>query len=197
MAKLCPAVILAAGASQRLGQPKSLVPIGNTTLVGLAYQKLVKAGCSPVLIVTRSELSVAIMQAAVGSTVLVNTSPEQGRTGSIQCGLLSLAGDKGRMPKRVLIAPVDRPGWGVSDVQSLLLAQRSSTLSSNGRRGHPLLLDEHAINSVLAALPEQPLRDLVNFEEVIVNAPLLGLNIDTPEDIDKLNQHEFSLLELG
>ena len=197
MAKLCPAVILAAGASQRLGQPKSLVPIGNTTLVGLAYQKLVKAGCSPVLIVTRSELSVAIMQAAVGSTVLVNASPEQGRTGSIQCGLLSLAGDKGRMPKRVLIAPVDRPGWGVSDVQSLLLAQRSSTLSSNGRRGHPLLLDEQAINSVLAALPERPLRDLVNFEEVIVNAPLLGLNIDTPEDIDMLNQHESSLLEIG
>ena len=197
MAKLCPAVILAAGASQRLGQPKSLVPIGNTTLVGLAHQKLVKAGCSPVLIVTRSELSVAIMQAAVGSTVLVNASPEQGRTGSIQCGLLSLAGDKGRMPKRVLIAPVDRPGWGVSDVQSLLLAQRSSTLSSNGRRGHPLLLDEQAINSVLAALPEQPLRDLVNFEEVIVNAPLLGLNIDTPEDIDMLNQHESSLLKIG
>ncbi len=197
MAKLCPAVILAAGASQRLGQPKSLVPIGNTTLVGLAYQKLVKAGCSPVLIVTRRELSVAIMQAAVGSTVLVNASPEQGRTGSIQCGLLSLAGDKGRMPKRVLIAPVDRPGWGVSDVQSLLLAQRSSTLSSNGRRGHPLLLDEQAINSVLAALPERPLRDLVNFEEVIVNAPLLGLNIDTPEDIDMLKQHESSLLEIG
>ena len=197
MAKLCPAVILAAGASLRLGQPKSLVPIGNTTLVGLAYQKLVKAGCSPVLIVTRSELSVAIMQAAVGSTVLVNASPEQGRTGSIQCGLLSLAGDKGRMPKRVLIAPVDRPGWGVSDVQSLLLAQRSSTLSSNGRRGHPLLLDEQAIHSVLAALPERPLRDLVNFEEVIVNAPLLGLNIDTPEDIDMLNQHESSLLEIG
>lgn len=197
MAKLCPAVILAAGASQRLGQPKSLVPIGNTTLVGLAYQKLVKAGCSPILIVTRSELSVAIMQAAVGSTVLVNASPEQGRTGSIQCGLLSLAGDKGRMPKRVLIAPVDRPGWGVSDVQSLLLAQRSSTLSSNGRRGHPLLLDEQAIHSVLAALPERPLRDLVNFEEVIVNAPLLGLNIDTPEDIDMLNQHESSLLEIG
>ena len=197
MAKLCPAVILAAGASLRLGQPKSLVPIGDTTLVGLAYQKLVKAGCSPVLIVTRSELSVAIMQAAVGSTVLVNASPEQGRTGSIQCGLLSLAGDKGRMPKRVLIAPVDRPGWGVSDVQSLLLAQRSSTLSSNGRRGHPLLLDEQAINSVLAALPERPLRDLVNFEEVIVNAPLLGLNIDTPEDIDMLNQHESSLLKIG
>ena len=54
MAKLCPAVILAAGASQRLGQPKSLVPIGDTTLVRLAYRKLIEAGCSPVLIVRQN-----------------------------------------------------------------------------------------------------------------------------------------------
>ena len=197
MAKRCPAMILAAGASQRLGQPKSLVPIGDTTLVGLAYQKLVKAGCSPVLIVTRSELYVEIMQATMGSTVLVNPSPEQGRTGSIQCGLLSLAGEKGRMPQRVIIAPVDRPGWNVADVCSLLSSHRSSTLASNERRGHPLLLDEQAIESVLAAQPETPLRDLVAFEEVIVDAPLLGLNIDFPEDLEILKQHESSLLEIG
>ena len=197
MAKRCPAMILAAGASQRLGQPKSLVPIGDTTLVGLAYQKLVKAGCSPVLIVTRSELSVEIMQATMGSTVLVNPSPEQGRTGSIQCGLLSLAGEKGRMPQRVIIAPVDRPGWNVADVCSLLSSHRSSTLASNERRGHPLLLDEQAIESVLAAQPETPLRDLVAFEEVIVDGPLLGLNIDLPEDLEILKQHESSLLEIS
>ncbi len=197
MAKPCPAVILAAGASRRLGQPKSLVPIGDTTLVGLAYEKLVKAGCSPILIITRSELSVAVMQSAVGSTVLVNATPELGRTGSIQCGLMSLAGDKGRMPKRVLIAPVDRPGWSVSDVASLLLSQRSSTLASNGRRGHPLILDEQAIMSILRAQPEIPLRDLVAFEEVVVNAPLLGLNIDLPEDLVLLEKYESTLLEIG
>ena len=191
------AMILAAGASQRLGQPKSLVPIGDTTLVGLAYQKLIHAGCSPVVIVTRSELSVEIMQAALGSTVLVNSSPEQGRTGSIQCGLLSLASDKGRMPQRVIIAPVDRPGWSVADVRALLSSQRSSTLASNERRGHPLMLDEEAIDSVLSALPGTPLRNLVAFDDVIVDAPLLGLNIDFPEDLEILKQHESSLLEIG
>lgn len=197
MAKQCPAVILAAGASQRLGQPKSLVPIGDTNLVGLAYQKLVKAGCSPIFVVTRSELSVPIMHATVGSTVIVNASPEKGRTGSIQCGLLSLAGDKGRMPKRVVIAPVDRPGWAVSDVKTLLLSENSSTLAANGRRGHPLLLDETAIQSVLAAPPESALRDVVTFQEVTVSAPLLGLNIDLPSDLELLKQHESVLLNLG
>ena len=101
------------------------------------------------------------------------------------------------MPKRVLIAPVDRPGWAVSDVNSLLLSQRSSTLASNGRRGHPLILDEQAITSILGAQPEVPLRDLVAFEEVVVNAPLLGLNIDLPEDLALLKKHESTLLEIG
>ncbi len=194
MAKPCPAVILAAGASQRLGQPKSLVAIGDTTLVGLAYQKLIKAGCSPILIVTRSELSVQIMQATIGSTIIVNSAPEEGRTGSIQCGILSLAGEKGRMPRRVIIAPVDRPGWTVEHVKSLLLAESSSTLASNGRRGHPLLLTEDAIQSVLAAPTQSSLRDLVSFDEVDVDGPLLGLNIDHPDDLIVLKQHESSLL---
>jgi|TARA_B110000881_G_scaffold131723_1_gene115874 molybdenum cofactor cytidylyltransferase len=197
MAKPCPAVILAAGASQRLGQPKSLVAVGKTTLVGLAFQKLAKAGCSPILIVTRSELSVQIMQAAIGSTVIVNSAPEEGRTGSIQCGILSLAGDKGRMPRRVIIAPVDRPGWTVEHVKSLLLTESSSTLASNGRRGHPLLLDSDAIQSVLAAPTQSSLRDLVSFAEVVVDGPLLGLNIDQPDDLILLKQHELSLLQMG
>ena len=196
MAKPCPAVILAAGASQRLGQPKSLVKVGDSTLVGLAYRKLVEAGCSPILIVTRSELSVPIMQATVGSTVIVNQTPEDGRTGSIQCGILSLAGDKGRMPRRVVIAPVDRPGWSIGHVKSLLLEQKSSTLASNGRRGHPLLLDAEAIQSVLAAPAQSALRELVSFAEVAVDGPLLGLNIDHPDDLILLKQHEVSLLDM-
>jgi CTP:molybdopterin cytidylyltransferase MocA len=194
MAKLCPAVILAAGASQRLGQPKSLVEVGDSTLVGIAYQKLVKAGCSPVLIVTRTEYSVPIMQATLGSTVIVNSAPEEGRTGSIQCGIMSLAGDKGRMPKRVIIAPVDRPGWAIEHIKKLLLAKTSSTLSSNGRRGHPLLLEHDAIQTVLAAPPNTSLRELISFDEVNVNAPLLGLNIDHPKDLELLKIHETSLL---
>jgi molybdenum cofactor cytidylyltransferase len=197
MAKLCPAVILAAGASQRLGQPKSLVEIGNSTLVGLAYKKLIKAGCSPVIIVTRSELSVQIMQKTLGSTVIVNSAPEEGRTGSIQCGIMSLAGDKGRMPKQVIIAPVDRPGWAVEHIKTLALAKTSSTLSSNGRRGHPLLLDQNAIQTVLAAPPRTSLRELISFDEVYVDAPLLGLNIDHPEDLELLKQHEIVLMETG
>jgi CTP:molybdopterin cytidylyltransferase MocA len=78
----------------------------------------------------------------------------------------------------------------------LLLEQKSSTLASNGRRGHPLLLDAEAIQSVLAAPAQSALRELVSFAEVAVDAPLLGLNIDHPDDLILLKQHEVSLLDM-
>ena len=195
MPRATPAVILAAGASRRLGQPKALLEIGNTTLVGLAYQRLVQAGCSPIVIVTRSELSVDVMQQTLGSQVHVNPTPENGRTGSLQCGLLSLAGDKGRIPKGVIVSPVDRPGWTVDHVKSLMQVNTSSSLSSLGQRGHPIFLDETAIQTVLAAPKGSPLREIVRFESHEVDGPLLGLNIDTPEDVSLLLQHETTLLE--
>lgn len=174
-----------------------MVRIGDTTLVGMAYQKLAKAGCSPIVIVTRSELAFDIMQETVGSNVLSNPSPEKGRTGSLQCGLLSLAGDKGRIPRGVIVAPVDRPGWDISHVKSLLESSVSSslTLASHGRKGHPILLDTAAIESALTAKADVPLRDIVKFSEHLVEAPLLGLNIDTPEDLEALSIHAQELLK--
>lgn len=174
-----------------------MVRIGDTTLVGMAYQKLDKAGCSPIVIVTRSELAFDIMQETVGSNVLSNPSPEKGRTGSLQYGLLSLAGDKGRIPRGVIVAPVDRPGWNISHVKSLLDSSVSSSLAlaSHGRKGHPIFLDSAAIESVLTAKADVPLRDIVKFSEHLVEAPLLDLNIDTPEDLEVLSIHEQELLK--
>ena len=195
MVRTHPAIILAAGASQRLGQPKSLVGIGDTTLVGMAYRKLEKAGCSPIVIVTRSELVFDIMQETVGSTVLSNPSPENGRTGSLQCALLSLAGDRGRIPKGVIVAPVDRPGWSIDHVKSLLASTASAALTNKERKGHPVFMDSVAIESVLTAKADASLREIVHFSEHMVDAPLLGLNIDTPADLQTLSQHEQELLK--
>ena len=82
MASGCPALVLAAGASQRLGQPKALVEVGSTTLVGLAVKRLLDAGCSPVVVVTRQELQFDVMLQSMDATVVVNADPDAGRTGT-------------------------------------------------------------------------------------------------------------------
>ena len=114
MAKGVPAIVLAAGASSRLGQHKALVRWGDETLVGRAVRLLKQSNCSPIIVVTRSELQIDVMLSSPDSTIVVNPSPEDGRTGSLQVGLLSLLSELGRTPRRVLVTPgIDAAGMKI------------------------------------------------------------------------------------
>ena len=176
-----PAVILAAGSSERLGQPKALVNFNGETLIKMAVRQLKDSGCETIVIVTNSDLSFDILSESKGATVVINPAPENGRTGSIHCGLMSLGTENGKMPKRVLIVPVDRCGWTVETVLQLL-EQYSSC--SPKPAGHPLLLCGKDVEAVMASLPDIPLRDIVGFSTI--DAPGIFLNIDTPEDLERL-----------
>ena len=193
MARAVPAVILAAGASSRLGEPKALVDFEGLPLVRWAYDHLVKAGCEPIVVVTRSELSVDILLAVPGAKVSINPHPESGRTGSLQNGISSLHSDIGKLPQRLVMAPVDRPGWNANLVEELLLQNRSVCPVHDGQRGHPVTLNGSDIERILAAPTDAPLRDILSFEEVSVDAPWLHLNIDTPDDLSKLKHHGVEL----
>lgn len=195
MAKGIPAIILAAGASSRLGQPKALVNVGDTNLLGLAFDRLQNAGCSPIVVVTSSELAIDCLTSVPDATIVINKAPQEGRTGSIQCGLMSLCGDHGRTPRRVLIAPVDRPGWNVTMVKQLINSNNSCKPISNKRSGHPVIIAGDDIEEVLAANPDEPLRELVSFNPVQVNYQLISLNIDTQQDLQLLLDNEQTLLQ--
>ncbi|MDG1557213.1 MAG: NTP transferase domain-containing protein [Candidatus Poseidoniaceae archaeon] len=186
---------MAAGASKRLGHPKALVDVGTTTLVGLAVRRLLAAGCEPVVVVTRQSLQFDVMTQALNATVIVNPDPEAGRTGSVQRGLLALMGDKGRTPRKVIIAPVDRPGWSTAHAVQLMQHEVTTNLSCGGTKGHPLLLHDPDIERILAANPTTPLRDLIRPQACDVEAPHLSLNIDTPDDLDALVAVQRALLE--
>jgi CTP:molybdopterin cytidylyltransferase MocA len=181
MAHNVPAVILAAGASKRLGQPKALAIFDGESLVKRAVRQLQEAGCKTIIVVTNSELAVDIMLEIGEGSVVVNQNPEDGRTGSLQCGLLSLGGENGSFPKRILVVPVDRCGWTVETLDILLQEYKSCSPTPSG---HPLLLCGDDAENVLAANPDEPLRELVNF--VRINAPGEFLNVDTPADLEVL-----------
>ena len=79
-------IVLAAGASKRLGSPKALVDVKGQTLVELVCIKLQNAGLS-VTVVTRNSLKQKIQKLLPNVSVIVNPNPDLGRTGSIQCGI--------------------------------------------------------------------------------------------------------------
>tara|TARA_Y100001954_G_C15828979_1_gene613885 strand:- start:13794 stop:14336 length:543 start_codon:yes stop_codon:yes gene_type:complete len=179
MAKGVPAIVLAAGASSRLGQPKALVKWNGESLVARATRILTESGCSPIFVVTRYELQVDVMLECDGAIVVVNPSPEEGRTGSLQIGLVSLVSELGRTPRRVLVSPVDRCGWNLQTVEALIDCNENTSPKPSG---HPLMLCE--IDKILSLPKDASLRESITISKI--DAPGEHMNIDTPADLEGL-----------
>ena len=173
------AIILTAGASKRLGEPKSLVDIHGESLIQIVIKKL-KEKKLRIIIVTRTELFNEMEK--LGEKVVVNNHPESGRTGSIQCGIKELESE------RCLIVPVDRPGFSNATIEKLINLEKTSCPSKNGKGGHPVILSKEDCEKILSSNPSTPLRDIINPIKIEVEDEFLHLNIDSPKDLEKLRE---------
>ena len=189
MPEKVPAVVLSGGLSSRLGQPKALVTVNNKSLLSIAVEKLQNAACHPIIVVTNRDLQFDALMQSKGASIVVNNYPENGRTGSLKIGLKSVIAELGKIPKKLIMCPIDRPGWKASHIGSLIASSTSTCLSDNGSKGHPVSLVKNDLLTVLNAADNDSLRTLVNFDNVEVTNALLELNIDTPEDLEKLRQY--------
>jgi molybdenum cofactor cytidylyltransferase len=182
-----PAIILAAGASSRLGQPKSFVDLGGITLIEWVVQRLRKQGFS-VLIVGRQEHTERYTTLIPDILIEENPVPEQGRMSSIQAGIQGLLNRNISLEHGVLIVPIDRPGFPEGMLSSLYASPSSACVANPERRGHPVFITCQDIELVQSAPPSLPLRECVTFTPFVVEAPFLSLNIDTEQDIESLQQ---------
>ena len=179
-------ILLAAGRSSRLGQPKSLVDVDGQPLIQRIISRLHQLGQAEVTVVTNTDLLADIMLFCPSAHVVLNPDPEKGRTGSVQCGLASILERNGRLPKKVLLVPVDRPGWSVKLVSNLLESETSACPVWDDRGGHPLLMVGDDVNAVYLAERDQPLSTLVQRKPMPVDFSWLHLNIDTEADLADL-----------
>lgn len=106
---MIPAVLLAAGASQRLGRPKALLPYRGSTLVEQAAETLLAAECSPVLVVIGAEgdrIRARIRGLAVDTVEC--TAAREGMSASIRAGIEAL---RASVPTAsgLVLALVDQP----------------------------------------------------------------------------------------
>lgn len=81
------AVVLAAGASRRLGRPKQTLVLGGETLVDRAVRVAFEAGLSPVIVVLRGEGEMSARLLDRGCVVAINEQAEEGMGASIRCGV--------------------------------------------------------------------------------------------------------------
>ena len=189
MGKNAVAVIIAAGRSKRLGYPKSLVKIANHTLASYAVSELKKANIDQIVVVSNAEDSYHLLTEIQDSTLVVNKNPDSGRTSSIKLGIETVMRDKGRIPDKLVLVPVDRPGWNFEHISVLLNQNVSSCISCLGRNGHPVLIVKDNLLDILVSKNDKPLNEIVQFIPVDVDGAIIDLNIDTAEDVEKLNIH--------
>jgi len=74
----------------------------------------------------------------------------------------------------------------IQNSQTLIGSEVCTCPSNGGRGGHPILLDEAAIEAVRHALPDMPLRSLCTPLRFEVGDPHARLNIDTEVDVQML-----------
>ena len=175
-------ILLAAGRSSRLGQPNALVDVDGQPLIQRLINRLHQLNAE-VTVITNTDLLADIMLLCPSAHVVLNPDPEKGRTGSVQCGLASILERNGRLPKKLLLVPVDRPGWSVELVNNLLQSETSAYPVWNNRGGHPLLMVGDDVNAVDLAERDAPLSSLLQRNPIPVDFPWLHLNIDTEADL--------------
>ena len=184
------AIILAAGESKRMGQPKLLLPWGNTTVLGQVISVLRSAEVEDIVTVTGGfQEQVEAIAKQGGSRVIFNARYASNEMlSSIQLGLGSLKPEA----ETALICLGDQPQVQEGSVRKVCYAfQRSQSSlivpSYQMRRGHPWLVARPLWGEILNMRSPGSPRDFLNLhskeiEYVEIDNSSILEDLDTPED---------------
>lgn len=175
------AVILAAGESKRLGQPKALLKLGEKSLIDFIISRLEILNLD-IIIVTNKKLFPELEKFNSNKITLIIPENTEHRTGNLIAGVKSIEN-----PNKILVVPVDRPGWSTKTIKTLLSMEETCCPEFNGKGGHPLLICKSDVFKLINSSVKIPLNEIFYTKKIKVNDPYLHLNIDTENDIIKLN----------
>jgi CTP:molybdopterin cytidylyltransferase MocA len=181
------AVILAAGASERMGTPKALLAWGGTTLLDNAVERARAAGVQHIVVVLGPATRHLDRQLATdGVDVAFNPEPSAGRSASIRLGSNELPDEI----DAVLVQSVDQPCE--SSVLTSLFGELDSSNADvaipiyKGRRGHPacfarrLLPELRAVDEEAEGLRSVVRRHAERLIEVPVESESVVWNLNDP-----------------
>lgn len=196
MGKTIGAIILAAGQSKRMGQPKMLLPWGKTTVLGQVISTFSQTQVSEIVIVSGGvreavEAEAARLAEKFPVRCIHNPAYASGEMlSSLQCGLAAL----GPGVESTLIALGDQPQLSLDSARKVVAAFESTSArlivpSYNRRRGHPWLVQRELWGELLALKAPETLRDFLNahVDEILyVEADQTILkDLDTPDDYQR------------
>jgi molybdenum cofactor cytidylyltransferase len=184
-------VLLAAGASGRLGEPKQLLDWKGTPFVRQVAQTALAAGLSPLVVVTGAfQDQVAAALEGLPLQLVHNPAWESGQASSVKAGLAALPPRTGA----AFFLVVDQPQLPVALLEAAR-AEHARTLASiiapqvDGSRSNPVLFDQRTFSDFAAIEGDVGGRAIFARHRVVWLPWLdasLAIDVDTPEDYNRL-----------
>ena len=187
------AILLAAGASRRMGSPKPLLDWGGQPLVIAELGTLEAAGIEdPIVVLGAHAQAVRHALGARARLTVFNAQWPSGRATSLATGAATLL-RRAQRPEAVIVQNVDQP-TRPEILQRLLEELAGGDAEAvqperDGHGGHPVVLrgsllealaaaDEasEGLRGVLAAHPPQ---------RVPIDDPIVRIDLDTPDDLER------------
>lgn len=186
------AIVLAAGEGRRMGGPKALLRLGETTFVGHACRLFARPGVASVVAVLGAEAERVRAGAGLppGATVVVNDRWREGMLSSVWRGL-DAADSEGA--DAVLLHPVDHPLVQPSTIDRVIEALSASAPIAvptwDGRRGHPGGFHRSVFGELRSAPPDRGARAVLAADPGrvahVAGDPGCLVGIDTPADYER------------
>lgn len=188
------ALILAAGASSRMGRPKAALPLGTAgdTVLSTGVRTLLAAGVSDVMVVAGAHVDAVRAALPPGERrvrLLEHPGWERGQLSSLLAGLDAV--DDGRC-EAVLVTLVDVPLVQPDTVRAIIRAWHDSRAPivrpiSGELHGHPVIFDRSVFADLRRADPAVGAKAVfeihrARIREVEVRDPGAFQDLDTPEE---------------
>ena len=183
------AIILAAGESRRMGQPKMLLPWDKSTVLQTVITTFQSAGINDILVITGgAHLQVDGLVGKTAQTAFNENYAQGEMLSSIQAGLKIKISES----RAVLIALGDQPQIRVRSIRQILQTYKKNGASLivpsyQMHRGHPWLVARELWDEILKMPLGETSRDFLNrhardIHYVQLDTPTILQDLDTPED---------------
>ena len=186
-------ILLAAGDSVRMGQPKALIKIKNKNLLELQIETIRNLGKTPIVVLGKlhQEILKAMPQIQNKALVVNNPHPEHGQFSSLKLGFEKLPHGESTFVL-TLDTPAPEPEVWLELERSLNCHQVVVPRYLN-KGGHPVLLNNSFIEQLrYNHIPvedqrlDRQIRKLEQDEIALISVPFKSIliDLDTPEDLE-------------
>jgi len=192
-------VILAAGDSTRMGQDKALLPWQGGTFLSAVIDVLKPVTELVIVVGGKNTNSLLPTIYQKGAFITENHHSERGQFSSLRVGLQEVL-NRGR--DTAIVALVDRPAARSATVRAIKQYFLESVESGvwavvpefEGKHGHPFIAGREMIERFLRAPQDATARDVEHAAQqhisyFPVNDPNVIMNVDTPEEFERLAQN--------